>query len=148
MASTTRLPLAGKLLAGFAGVIVPISWHLLQHGHRPTSVSPMALEGWWWTIAGFHGLLFLLAALGFHVIFRRLLDRPILVISLCNLFMVVMLIALFCISDDPSVRPVLDRVGLGGLRWCFLASGLLWFVVFFCLLSYDLDVLSKRKSVA
>lgn len=139
-----RMPLAGKVFAGFAGFIVPVSWHYIRLRHSyATTVSPGAQAAWWWTIMAFQGLLFLFSAVGFHLLFRRLLHRPILVISLCNLFMSFMLITLFCIVDDPSVRPVLACVGLAALRWCLLAAGLLWFLVFFYLFSYDIDVLSK-----
>jgi len=137
----TRNNKARRLFSAVLVGSVLIAWVLIGKYTTPASpATPASLGSHWLAMATYLGALFGTVILGLVVAFWNRSQRIGLLIRAWNLVVAVGLIVLYFITSDPVAQAGLEQIGLGALRWVFLASGILSLAASFLLFGSFVDV--------
>lgn len=119
--STKRRKLYSASLVGLAVV----GWIIVNRSVGPALPGrPSALAFHWLAVSSYLGAIFAAVICALLIAFRTTIDRTQLFMSAWNFFISAGLLILYFITSDPLARSGMMQIGLGPLKWIFLASGI------------------------
>lgn len=125
--------------AALVGLAV-VGWIVVNKYTTPASPSTSSSLSLHWLAVGLYlGVIFGTILAGLLIAFWRHIDRSKLLIRAWNLVISIGLLILYFITSDPLAQPGLKQVGLGGLQWIFLISGIVSLVSSFLLFGSVVD---------
>jgi hypothetical protein len=113
--------LFSAVLVGF----VVVGWIVVnRYTTRALPGTPSSLAFHWLAVSSYLGAIFGAVIVGLLIAFWARIDRTTLLISAWNFVTSAGLLILYFITSDPLAHSGMEQIGLGALRWIFLASGI------------------------
>ncbi len=125
--------------AALVGLAV-VGWIVVNKYTTPASPGTSSSLSLHWIAVGLYlGVIFGTILAGLVIAFWGHIDRTKLLIRAWNFVISIGLLILYFITSDPLALSGLKQIGLGGLQWIFLISGIVSLVSSFLLLGSIVD---------